>query len=990
MGPRVDPRDAGVASAGLEQPASYAGRTRYTQLEYEALLANLSIGIAFTRDRRFFLCNPRFAEMFGWGSDELIGKSGELVYPSLESYNALRQIAVPLLSSGRQLDLEWEMRRKDGSTFLARVIAKPIDAQNTQQGTVWIVEDITERRRHADQVQRLLREQEAILGTASTGIVFLKDRHIARCNRRYEEMYGYEPGGMDGKPVSALYANPEDSATAPSAYAQLARGFTARRVELSKRKDGSTFWTRADGRAVDPQDPLKGSVWIVEDITEQRRAEEQLQRALAEQQALLNNVVVGIQFTRDRKTVRCNRRFEEMFGYAAGAAVGASTRDFFFTDEEWEKAATLGYDEIDLGRTHTREQWVRRQDGSGFWCRISGRAVEAGDSSQGYVWLLDDITQEHKAEERVEHALAEQELILDNATVGIAFVRNRSIQRCNRYLEEMVGAEPGELVGASSAALFASQREWEEAAVLASSSTAPGETHESEERFKRKDGSIFRCRTRGRRIDTGDAEQEWIWSLEDVTAERDAEARARAALGALERAVAERTAELKAANERLELEVVERKVAEQRAQHLADHDALTGLPNRRLLEDRLTQALALSYRNRKQTAVMFVDLDRFKTINDSLGHSVGDLLLKEVAARLIKQLRVVDTICRTGGDEFVVVLPEIKRSADAANVAQKLIENLSQPVRVEERELTVTPSIGISVFPEDGRDAETLIRNADAAMYHAKEMGRANYQFFTEEMNLTASRRLSLENDLRRALSRGELLVHYQPIVDAKNGKVAGHEALVRWQHPQRGLVYPAEFIQVAEDTGLIIKIGEWVLREACRWATFIGVERGLPISVNLSARQFNDPKLVQTVSRALKQSGLPAHLLTLEITESTAMQQTDVTLATLRKLKELGVSIALDDFGTGYSSFSYLKLFPVNTLKIDRSFIAEVERDGDHRAIVAAIIALAQVLNLKVIAEGVETEGQKQFLRGFGCEEVQGYLTGRPVDADTAAKEFL
>jgi diguanylate cyclase (GGDEF)-like protein len=297
---------------------------------------------------------------------------------------------------------------------------------------------------------------------------------------------------------------------------------------------------------------------------------------------------------------------------------------------------------------------------------------------------------------------------------------------------------------------------------------------------------------------------------------------------------------------------------------------------------------------------MFVDLDRFKTINDSLGHSVGDVLLKEVAKRLVKQLREVDTICRTGGDEFVVVLPEIKQADDAANVAQKIIENLSQPIQVEERELTVTPSIGIAVFPEDGRDAETLIRNADAAMYHAKEMGRANSQFFTEQMNLSASRRLSLENDLRRALSRGELRVHYQPIVDAMTGGISAHEALVRWDHPERGLVYPTEFIQVAEDTGMILKIGEWVLREACRWATFIGVERGLPISVNLSARQFNDPKLIQLVSRALADSGLPAHLLTLEITESTAMQQTDLTLSTLKKLKDLGVSIAIDDLGKG------------------------------------------------------------------------------------------
>jgi len=846
---------AGLARAepvqGVGQPpASYAGRTRYTQLEYEALLANLSIGIAFTRDRRFFLCNPRFAEMFGWQPDDLIGQAGDVVYAGEQSYAALGQIAVPILTSGRQLDLEWEMRRKDGSTFVARLIAKAIDPQNTRHGTVWIVEDITERRRHADQIQRLLREQEAILGTAYVGMVFLKDRQIVRCNRRYEEMYGYGPGEMNGMHVSALYASPEADAKSKFAYAKLNMGQTSRRTELCKRKDGSTFWMRADGRAVDVQDPYKGSVWTVEDISEQLRAEDELQRVMAEQHALLNNVVVGIKFTKERRTVRCNRRFEEMFGYAPGTAVGAPSRDMYFTDEEFEKVQGI-YAEIDLGRTHTREQWLRRQDGSGFWCRVSGRAVEPGDPAKGHVWLIEDITDAREAEERLQRVLAKTEQV-----------------------------------------------------------------------------------------------------------------------------VAERTAELRAANER--------------AQHLADHDALTGLPNRRLLEDRLTQALALSYRNRKQTAVMFVDLDRFKTINDSLGHSVGDVLLKEVAARLGKQLREVDTICRTGGDEFVVVLPEIKRSADAANVAQKIIENQSQPVRIDERELTVTPSIGIAVFPEDGRDAETLIRNADAAMYHAKESGRSNYQFFTEQMNLTASRRLALENDLRRALARGELRVHYQPIVDAKSGKTSGHEALIRWQHPERGLLPPSEFIQVAEDTGLILKIGEWVLLEACRWATFIGVERNIPVSVNLSARQFNDPKLVQIVSRALRDTGLPAHLLALEITESTAMQQTDVTLTTLRKLKELGVSIAIDDFGTGYSSFSYLKLFPVNSLKIDRSFIAEVERDGDNRAIVAAIIALAQVLGLKVVAEGVETEAQKQFLRGFGCEQVQGYLTGRPQDADAAAKDFL
>jgi diguanylate cyclase (GGDEF)-like protein/PAS domain S-box-containing protein len=961
-------------------PAGYAGRTRHTQLEYEALLANASIGIAFTRDRRFSLCNPRFAEMFGWVPEELIGQSGEVVYPSRESYAALGAIAVPTLGAGRQLDVEWEMRRKDGSTFLGRMIAKAIDEKNPQQGgTVWIVEDITERRRQSDELQRLLREQAAILGTASIGVVFVKDRRIVRCNRRYEEMYGYGPGELAGQSTGVLYAHPADHARADEAYANLARGQTARRVELRRRKDGSTFWMRTDGRAVDAHDPHKGSVWTCEDVTEQRRAEDELQRVLAEQQALLENVVVGIAFNRERAIERCNRRFEEMFGFGPGEAVGASWRGMYFTDEEFERRAQT-YQELDAGRVHARESWMRRQDGSGFWCRISGRAVQAGDPAKGYVWLLEDITQQHAAEERIERAAAEQELILDNATVGIAFVRNRTIERCNRFLEEMVGAGPGELVGQPSSTLFASEADWEEAGRLAFAHTAPGERHDSEWRFKRRDGSIFRCRTRGRRIDAGDSEQEWIWSFEDVTAEREADSRVQRALDALERMVAERTSALQD--------------AQARAQHLADHDPLTGLPNRRLLEDRLTQAIALGQRNRQQTAVMFVDLDRFKTINDSLGHAVGDALLKEVAGRLVTQLRTGDTICRIGGDEFVVVLPEIKRSSDLAQVAQKVIEHLSQPVVIEERELIVTPSIGISVFPDDGRDAETLIRNADAAMYHAKELGRANYQFFTEQMNQAASRRLSLESDLRRALGRDELRVHYQRIVDAKSGRVTGHEALVRWQHPERGLVLPGEFIQLAEETGLILRIGEWVLREACRWNTFIGARSadggGLQVAVNLSPRQFNDPRLPDMVARALRETGLPAGLLELEITESTAMRETDATLGTLKRLKQLGVSIAIDDFGTGYSSLAYLKRFPVDRVKIDRTFVAEAPGERDQGAIVPAIVALAHALGIRVIAEGVETEAQRAFLEGCGCDFIQGYLTGQPVDADSAAKDYV
>jgi diguanylate cyclase (GGDEF)-like protein/PAS domain S-box-containing protein len=1112
--------DRGSPENGIESPpADYAGKPRDTQLEYKAILANALIGIAFTRDRKFTLCNPKFAEMFGWKAEELIGQPGEVVYPSRESYEAMGAIAVPLLTGGRQLDVEWEVRRKDDSTFLARMIAKAVNPADTRKGTVWIVEDITQRKRQADEVARLLREQEAILNTASIGICFVRERRIVRCTRRLEQMHGYAPGELNGQNTVSLYADEAAYRAVGENYGRLAGGETFTTEASSRRKDGSSFWSRLVGRAVDPADPALGAVWLIEDITEQKRAEEELQRVLAEQQALANNVVVGITFVRERKTLRCNRRYEEMFGFDAGEVVGSSTRQCYFTDEDY--ASLQGaYAELDAGRTSTTEHWLRRKDGSGFWCRMSGRALEAGRPDKGYVWLFEDITERKRADSEVQRMVREQELILDNATVGISFVRDRVVQRCNRFLEEMFGAPPGGLIGQSSGLLYADEKEWKQATGSAYAQTAPGGTREIEARFRRFDGTTFLGRTRGRRIDSGGAEQEWIWSLEDVTLEREAEARiqralleqdlilanatvgiafarnrqlqrcnprfeqmfgygpgemigktsadlfesseeyasvvdrlyadmsatgayaveqkvrrkdgstfwckvvakaidpqrpeegaisiyeditaeraARASLEAsrdaaeasrevLERAVAERTVELQTANARLQAEIADRRQAESRAQHLADHDALTGLPNRRLLEDRLTQALAASQRNRKQTAVMFVDLDRFKNINDSLGHAAGDLVLKECADRLVKQLREVDTICRIGGDEFVVVLPEIKRASDAANVAAKILETVALPFMVQDRELQITPSVGISVFPDDGRDAESLIRNADAAMYHAKETGRANYQFFTEQMNLAATRRLALESDLRQAVLKGEMRAWYQPVVAAADGRVAAHEALLRWQHPSRGVIEPAEFIHLAEDTGMIQRLGDWMMAEACRWTTFIGTERGLPVGINLSARQFHDPKLGEAVARALQESGLPPQLLEFEVAEPTVMQNTDLALTVLRRLRALGVAVAIDGFGAAYSSLVGLRLLPVNKLKIDRSLVAEVHKEG--RPIIAGIVGLAHALGLKVTAVGVESEAQREALKACGCDYLQGYLTGRPADGETASKDYV
>jgi diguanylate cyclase (GGDEF)-like protein/PAS domain S-box-containing protein len=990
----VQPSPPAAVGAEGAAAAGYAGRPRDTQLEYKAILANALIGIAFTRERKFTLCNPKFAEMFGWKAEELIGQPGDVVYPSRESYEALGAIAVPLLSAGRQLDIEWEVRRRDDSTFLCRMIAKAVNPVDTQKGTVWIVEDITERKRQADEVARLLREQEAILNTASIGICFVRDRRIVRCTRRFEQMHGYAPGELNGQNTAMLYADEATYRGIGEAYGRLGGGEAFTAETLTRRKDGTTYWSRLTGRAVDPTDPALGAVWLNEDITEHKRAEEELQQALAEQQALANNVVVGITYVRDRKTLRCNRRYEEMFGYEAGEATGGSTRSCYFTEGDYG-SLERAYAELDAGRTSTTEHWLRRKDGSGFWCRMSGRALEAGRPEKGYVWLFEDITERKRADSEVRRLAEEQSLILDNATVGISFARQRKLQRCNPRLEQMFGYGAGELLGKGGELLFPTPAEHAAAMAELYPRLATGETYVAERQLRRKDGSLFWCKVVAKAIDPANPEEGAIAIYEDITAERAArdalEASrdaAEASREALERAVAERTAELRAANQQLQAEIADRRQAESRAQHLADHDALTGLPNRRLLEDRLTQALAASQRNRKQTAVMFVDLDRFKNINDSLGHAAGDLVLKECAERLVKQLREVDTICRMGGDEFVVVLPEIKRAADAANVAAKILETVGQPFTVQGRELQITPSVGISVFPDDGRDAESLIRNADAAMYHAKETGRANYQFFTEQMNQAATRRIALESDLRQAVLKGEMRAWYQPVVETASGRVAAHEALLRWQHPTRGVIEPAEFIHLAEDTGLMQRLGEWMLAEVCRWTRFIGTERGLPVSINLSARQFHDPALPEAVARALKESGVPPQLLEFEVAEPTVMQNTDLALTVLRRLRSLEVGVAIDGFGAAYSSLVGLRMLPIGKLKIDRTLVAEVHREG--RPIIAGIVGLAHALGLKVSAVGVESEAQREALKACGCDYLQGYLTGKPVDGETAAKDYL
>jgi diguanylate cyclase (GGDEF)-like protein/PAS domain S-box-containing protein len=438
-------------------------------------------------------------------------------------------------------------------------------------------------------------------------------------------------------------------------------------------------------------------------------------------------------------------------------------------------------------------------------------------------------------------------------------------------------------------------------------------------------------------------------------------------------------------------DITERKESEQRIHHLAHHDALTGLPNRLLLDDRIEQALLKSKRDGNITAVLFLDLDRFKNINETLGHEIGDELLVQAVKRAGAALRETDTLSRHGGDEFVIVLPELDQPQDATLVARKLLQALGQPYNLVGHQLTVTASIGLALHPDDGATASELLRNAETAMYHAKEEGRNTLRFYSADMNFASLGELLLETHLRSALDRGELLLHYQPKIDAKSGKLVGAEALMRWRHPEQGMISPALFIPLAEECGLINPLGEWALHTVCaqqrKW-----LDAGLaavPVAVNVSARQFTHQDVPALVAAALAQSRLPPELLELELTESLLMHNAEHAAAVLGNLRGMRISLAIDDFGTGYSSLSYLKRLPVQALKIDKSFVQDIGEEGEAVKLAAAIIALAHSMDLHVIAEGVETEAQRSYLARHGCDQFQGYYFDRPMPVEEFAERL-
>jgi len=618
-----------------------------------------------------------------------------------------------------------------------------------------------------------------------------------------------------------------------------------------------------------------------------------------------------------------------------------------------DQVATLGIDELPAralqavieqavgGAVVTHELTLKRPDGTSLTLELSIRAIPRPRNAAPNLLVEGrDITKRKSVEDKLHLAAA----VFEQAREGFVIAdRDGRVVTVNQAFCEISGYDIDELQGQQTAALgFGIGRRDVRRQVRTALQTSGH--WQGEVRTSRKDGSLYTC-----------------WAA--ITQQRDAHGVVTHYIGIL--------------NDITQFREVERNLV-----RLAHVDTLTDLPNRSLLADRVGQLTSVSRRDHRPFALMFMDLDQFKNINDTLGHSVGDALLSEVARRLQGSLREVDTVARLGGDEFAVLLP----GADAAGaelVASKLLERLAEPCMVQGHELSMTMSIGIASYPSDGDDYEILSRNADTAMYRAKQEGKATWRFFAAGMQQRSARQLQLESALRRALERNELLLHYQPQLDGTGEHLVGVEALLRWRHPEFGMVSPAEFIPLAETSGQIVAIGEWVLRTAVAqlksW-----IDAGVApmvVAVNLSAVQFRHAGLPAVVSRALSDTGLPAQYLELELTESVTANPA-AAIAMMDALHGLGVRLSLDDFGTGYSSLSYLKRFPLHTLKIDQSFVRDIDTDPDDRAIVQAIIQMARALNLKTIAEGVETDAQHQFLRREGCDMMQGYRFCRPMDA--------
>jgi diguanylate cyclase (GGDEF)-like protein/PAS domain S-box-containing protein len=774
-----------------------------------------------------------------------------------------------------------------------------------------------------------------ILATMKGAVIVVDlEAKIRVANHAASAMLGYREPALIGKHLRSV-VSPDENLT------------TGQLLHSLGVLEQNMVWTTASGSRIDvlatssfvrdaSGDPV-GVVYAASDVTERRRAEQALRESEHRYRTLFegNPLPMWVYDYETLSFIAVNEAAVLHYGYTKDQFLRMTIEDIRPPEDVAQLRNALAERR---DRNEPRVFRHRKQNGEIFDAEITSFQFLSGGRRTRLVIAV-DVTERRSAEQRLRESEERYRLLFERNLAGVyRSSLNGPILDCNDALARMFGyRDREELLGQPAVALYNAP---EDRNRLMAQVREHGSLSNVEVRMRRRDGSI-------------------VWVSENMTL--------------LDGGILEGTI----------LDITDRKTAQEQMEYQAYHDALTGLPNRLLFRDRIEIALAHAKRHRTTAAVMFLDLDQFKLVNDSLGHTVGDTLLQEVGRRLVLSIRADDTVARMGGDEFTVLLTDIKETGSSAIVAQKLLDAISQPMVIEEHELYVTTSIGVSLFPEDGSDAETLLRRADSAMYRAKEAGRNNYQFAPATTIESTSERLLIERSLHHAFERSEFVVHYQPMTNLLTGSIVGAEALIRWNHPERGLMSPDDFIPIAEECGLILPIGEWVLRTAVRQMKEWHPEHGpLRVAVNLSARQFQQRDLTAMIERILAESNYPPELLDIEITESTAMQNADVSLDVMNRLRSMGVRISIDDFGTGYSSLSYLKRFPIDTVKIDQNFVRDLSDVSNDGAIITAVISMARALNLRVVAEGVETEAQLAFLRRENCEVVQGFLHSRPVPA--------
>jgi diguanylate cyclase (GGDEF)-like protein/PAS domain S-box-containing protein len=912
------------------------------------------------REGRIKLWNPAAERMFGWAQSEVLGRVNPII--PLET-QAEYEDDVPCLFAGSTIQgKDVHLQHKDGRRLHVRLWASPVyNGQSEVVGISAILEDITdqkqnERKLRASQAHEndmeadLQRGEERMRLAFDAAKVGFWDWDIVTGKIVWSAFEGRQLALSEDSPGSfKIFMNavhPDDRKAVQESIEAAVQGHKDHIMEYRVLwPDGSLHWRFAIGRVFrDSTGCPARMVGIAMDIDDRKAAEERLQLQATALQAAANAIVIT-----DSKgaILWSNPAFSQLTGYASEEVLGKNPRLLKSGEQDSAFYANL-WATITSGKTWHGEIVNRRKDETVYTEEMTITPVRTGGcETTHYVAIKQDITSRKIAEKALRQAEQKYRDIFDDAIIGIFQVtpEGRPVS-INRAMARLHGYDSPELLFAEVSnvgqQLFVDPNALQEV----------GRRLEKERALHNIDLELY-CK---------DGKNRWVSA--SVRAVTDADGKVVLHEGTVE-------------------DITVRKAAQEQVQFLAYYDVLTGLPNRTLLRDRILMALLNARQRKEKVALLFLDLDRFKIINDSLGHSTGDLLLKQVAQRLKEWTHEQDTVAHMGGDEFLVLLTGINKIADAVAVAERVVKLMASEFVIPTHSLNITCSLGISIFPDHGGDAETLIRYADQAMYSAKENGRNNFQLFRPGMSVEAAARMTLESSLRLAVAKREFFLEYQPQLDLATGQITGCEALIRWRHPELGVILPGKFIPLAESSGLIGPIGEWVLKTACAQARqWQGEGLSVPVAVNVSAIQFRQEGFVELIKTVLHETGLAPESLDLELTESTLLTDAEIMRSILQQLRAMGLKLTIDDFGTGYSSFNYLKHFQVHKLKIDRSFVRDMMISQGDAAIAITIIVMAKSLGLRVLAEGVENEEQVSFLRSHNCDEIQGNYFSQPLPA--------